>query len=822
MSQDDRREHAMLRRLSGDAGSSLTERLLYHGARLALPVGLAVMITVLFPPMRGTEVEEWAVGEVASEDVIAEIGFAVPKTPAELERDRREAMEAIPPTFRRRSEAVDTVVARMGRFFDQIDSAAVAGDTLRLRTTLQAARITATPAQLEHLFDEDTRGTLRRGAERAARDLVPRGIADAQRIEAVTTPNITVRTGDDEENVSVSQVLTSGEYFAQAVSALPGEVAPEAEDLFRLALISHLEYSLVYDVTATESDRAAAAQSVPLTKGEILRGEAIVRAADPIGPETLERLEAYTLALRTQDLLEEQGVALGAYLGSGVVTFMMLMVFGLLLRVSRPNVYANFRWLLLIAILTAVYFVAATGIARGELPGEWLPIAFVALPVAVLWDTRMALLLALVLGAITGTLQPFSGDYGTVLVVMVTGAAAGMSVRAVRRRADTWVSIAIIAGAGAVVSFAYTLSTSGDLGAVGTTSLIIAGNATAAALLAAGFLWVFELFTGITTEQTLLEWADHNRPLLRRLAMEAPGTYAHTNYVANLAEAAATAIGADGLLCRVGLLYHDVGKAIKPQFFVENQHDQRNPHDKLKPETSAAIVREHVTEGARLARDENVPQVIIDFILEHHGTQRIGFFFEKAREESGEEPDLGRFSYPGPKPRSKETAIAMLADSCESAVRAMQEPTQERVEELVDAVVSAKVADGQLDDCPLTLADLAEVKKQFVNVLSGVVHRRIEYPETKHLTDADEESDDDDGPPASDGPSDADGSTEAGAVDADARSAAGAAERHVAAGQPGGASSGGEDGAASGEEDTEPPGPAGSDPERAGSTAPDA
>jgi membrane-associated HD superfamily phosphohydrolase len=177
---------------------------------------------------------------------------------------------------------------------------------------------------------------------------------------------------------------------------------------------------------------------------------------------------------------------------------------------------------------------------------------------------------------------------------------------------------------------------------------------------------------------------------------------------------------------------------LKPHYFVENQPDARNPHDKLKPETSASIVREHVTEGVRLAREAKVPEVVTPFNQEPHGTQRIGFFYEKAREESEDDLDPARFSYPGPKPQSKETAIAMLADSCESAARAMQEPTPERVRDLIETVIEAKVGDGQLDEAPLTLSEVARVKEQFVKILAGVVHRRIEYPETKHLTDAEE------------------------------------------------------------------------------------
>jgi hypothetical protein len=227
---------------------------------------------------------------------------------------------------------------------------------------------------------------------------------------------------------------------------------------------------------------------------------------------------------------------------------------------------------------------------------------------------------------------------------------------------------------------------------------------------------------------------------LRRLSLEASGTYAHTINVANLAETAATEIGANGLLTRVGVYYHDVGKMLKPHYFVENQHDGPNPHDKIKPETSASIVKEHVTEGVRLAREAKVPDLIIQFILEHHGTQRIGFFYEKARQEADGDIDEERFSYPGPKPQSRETAIVMLADSCESATRALQEPTLDRVRDLIHNVVEGKINDRQLDEAPLTLREVAQVEEQFVNILSGVLHRRIEYPSTKHLTDSEEEN----------------------------------------------------------------------------------
>jgi putative nucleotidyltransferase with HDIG domain len=457
---------------------------------------------------------------------------------------------------------------------------------------------------------------------------------------------------------------------------------------------------------------------------------------DPIGPETRERLEAYYAARSVMSGEAGARTDAVAFIGLMLLNLILLGIFGLMLFLARPEVYANYRWLVLLAVLTAAYFGAAAVIDRVGLPPEALPIAFVALPVAVLWDTRMALLLVFVLAALTGTLAPFA-SYGTVLVLMASGAAAAMSVRAVRRRSETWVSIAIIAAAGAVALFAHGLGTSRPWSEVWQGVVVLAVNTTASALLAVGFLWFFEMFTGITTDQTLLEWADQSRPLLRSLAMEAPGTYAHTVAAANLGEAAATRIDANGLLCRVGLLYHDVGKILRPHYFVENLSDKRNPHDKLRAETSASIVREHVTEGIRLAREAKVPEVVVRFIAEHHGTQRIGFFYDKAAAASNAPVDPQAYSYTGPKPSTKESAIAMLADSCESAARVLQDPTPERVRDLIDAIVASKISDGQLDDAPLTMREIALVKDQFVTMLSGIAHKRIEYPETKHLTEVD-------------------------------------------------------------------------------------
>jgi len=668
---------------------------LHHGARVLLVVSAAALITAFFPPDERPRVGRFEVGEVAAETVIARIPFSVPKSPEELQRERIEYRATVPPTFDYRPEAADTMVARLDQFFTQIDTLSRLDEQGPLLRFLAERSIYPRESQLELLREPANLQTLRNTAVRAAREILPSGVADGAELENLTTNSLVVREPDGRDRTVVrEEVLSPREFFDRGVALLPAATEPELQQILRLVFIQHLEPSFELNVPATELDRDAAARAVPTTKQDVKADEAIVRANTQITERDAEVLGAYVTAMQRAGLMEESGIDLAPYFGSWLMNLMLLTVFGLLLYFYRREVYDNFRWMLLIGALVLAYFAVALVIARNDFASELLPIAFVALAVAVLWEGRLALMLVAVLAVLTGMQEPFTG-VSVVATTLVGGAAAALSVRAVRSRAQTWVFIAIITGAYTAGLLALAMVQGWEPATLGSALLAAGGNAALSAILAMGFIPVFELFTGITTDQTLLEWADPNRALLRRLSMEAPGTYAHTINVANLAEAAATAVGANGLLCRVGLYYHDVGKMLKPHYFVENQPDGRNPHDRLRPDTSAAIVKEHVVEGLRLAREAKVPEVVAAFIPEHHGTQTISFFWEKAKEEYGEEKlDVADFTYPGPRPASKETAIAMLADSVESATRALNDPTPDRVRGLIENIVEAKIADG--------------------------------------------------------------------------------------------------------------------------------
>ncbi|NPA91110.1 MAG: HDIG domain-containing protein [Chloroflexi bacterium] len=257
-------------------------------------------------------------------------------------------------------------------------------------------------------------------------------------------------------------------------------------------------------------------------------------------------------------------------------------------------------------------------------------------------------------------------------------------------------------------------------------------NSVLSASLALANFYLLGFLLGTTTILQLMDLARPNHPLLQQLVTKAPGTYYHSLIVSNLAEHAAAAIGADAFLTRVGTYYHDIGKIKRPHYFTENQHGGVNPHDRLDPRTSAQIIISHVVDGLELARQYHLPRRIRDFIAEHHGTTLVSYFYQKAVEAAGGDPSKVNeedFRYPGPKPRSKETAILMLADAIEAIARAQQPTTREEIEEIVHSLIMRRLKEGQLDDAPITMRDLKKVAQVFVEMLVGVYHTRVSYPE---------------------------------------------------------------------------------------------
>jgi cyclic-di-AMP phosphodiesterase PgpH len=705
---------------------------LHHGLRAAVLLGVAIAVYLFFPGAQTSDVPVLEQGVVAREEVIAQVAFTVPKAPEELRREQEEAARGVPPVYDYRPAAGDSVVGGLRQFFAAVEeglrTAPPGQEQLAIRRALDAARVPTTLGAVEVLADPARRFQLRTAAELAVREQFPRGVAAASpEREGVSAVRVRGLPGG-ERLLASDSVFTADQFYGAAQQRLPPDAGVDAAELQRLLLVRYFRPSLAQDERQTVAARARAAAAVDSVKERILAGQRIVGAREQVTAREVERLRAYQQALQGRRV--EGPGARGALRVLGAVLFntLLLMIVGALLRIVRPRIYDDTRAVLFLAMLVVAVAGIASPIARFNLPPELIPIPFAVLMAAVLWGGRLALVFALVLALLLGGQQPFIG-LTVPFEAAVAGAAAAFGLRLAQRRLQAWALIAVIAiaYAGAVLSVG--LLRARGLDEIARSMLWGAVNGTASTLLAIGFLPLAEWFTRVTTNQTLMELADPKHPLLQRLSMEAPGTYAHTISVANLAEAVCNAIGANALLARVGVYYHDIGKITKPLYFIENQPRGRNPHDKLKPAMSAAVVRSHVVEGLRLATEYRLPAAVKDFIAQHHGTQSISFFLDQARAaDPGARLNPADFAYGGPRPQTREVAVVMIADSVESAARVLQDPSPPRIRDLVGRIVDAKIAAGQLDECPLTLREINVAKEVLAKVLSGMYHQRLDYP----------------------------------------------------------------------------------------------
>jgi hypothetical protein len=361
-----------------------------------------------------------------------------------------------------------------------------------------------------------------------------------------------------------------------------------------------------------------------------------------------------------------------------------------------------------------------------------LTVLMAAVILTIVYRQRFALMVAAVLSLLTIYELRMETDLGQFIVLLAGGSAVVLQLREIRSRSK----LIEVGAVSAAVVFASAVAAGASLAAPWSVVLPSATWAAGAAILvgviAQGILPVIERVFHVATSMTLLEWCDASKPLLRRLAMEAPGTFNHSLQLGAMCEAAAEAIGARGLLARAGAYYHDIGKINKPEYFVENQGNMPNPHAKLSPAMSLLIIIGHVKDGLEMAREYGLPTVLREFIASHHGTTLVQYFYHAATEQRKTDmdraPDEVEFRYGGPKPHSKEVAILMLADAAESSVRAMPEPTPGRLENQVHNMVTRRLMDGQLDECDLTLREVHQIEASLIRSLCGVYHSRIAYP----------------------------------------------------------------------------------------------
>jgi cyclic-di-AMP phosphodiesterase PgpH len=695
-----------------------------HGGRFGLAVALALLTFALFPEAPATQIPIYEVGAVAADNVIAPFAFNVNKTDAELQRERDDVARAAEPVFQFVPGALDTTRAMLTRFQAALASALRGGpgDVIAVQRTAALYGVALSPAEAAYLTapSRQTRmlATVRRVFDRwVASGVTASGALDQVRGE------ILLERGDHSDRLPADSMIAFSQLISRARLIEPDPRSEIATSVYLKLITSFFRPTLVADREATTRRADDLRRSVRTNKYSVLAGEKIVGAHQVVGREEHEKLRVLQEMLTG---IRSSEPRIRRSTGAVLFDLLIVVLLGVTLRTLRPRLYDEWRDVVALAALVALVVIIGAVVSHTRpLRPELLPVTLVAIVVSALFDQRISIVTTMIVTILLGAQAPFRGT-NALFINLVGGAVAALSVRTVARRhqAYSWLILTGCAYLAAALAIGLMLDQSAPTIAV--SAGFGALNALASILLALLVLPLAESYTGIETDLTLLEWSDLSRPLMQRLSLEAPGTFAHTMVIANLAESACRAIGANALLARVGAYYHDIGKLARPQFFVENQ-TQRNPHDTLGAVDSADIIRAHVTDGVALATQYRVPRAVRAFITEHHGTGTISFFRDKARE-SGETAAAERFEYPGPIPKSAETAVVMLADGVEAATRVLNEPTPDRVREVIDHIVRQRLEQGQLRETPLTLRQLEVVKSQFARVLSGTYHTRIEYP----------------------------------------------------------------------------------------------
>lgn len=715
-----------------DLEETLLARLLrpHHHMALAVAIGFAVCVTAIL--MLRPQVVGWRVGQYTPADIVARVDFQYhdaeklnyARTTARLTEPRVYRPAKVNPLDTLKSELLDLPETVKGQRLEQLGDALKSSlDGVSLEKIQEYAEASRKPA-----WQDSVEAYI---AQLAKLDLhiLPDNQLKADAGRKVRLASIGVFNADDEKNLSPAMKNDLlAKFNVPAQKNFSSLLAPRIAALTAAKVQPNFELD---DIATTQAQNQAS-DLVDDTVGDVavMKNMIFVNKGE-IGPGAFAQLKA-----EHEAFLRSLGTAVWwQRLGLAATVVALTVVGSMYVATYQPRIVKNHvRALGLAALLISMLLLAqltGLGSTRSYIFGL-APTIMVATILAIAYDQRFAMGIAGI-HALLATLALAEGlDF---LIVLMTGV---MTCCFLLDDVRTRSKLIELGGATALAMMAATFAAGwlnmDPFNFIVKNAIYSGAAGLAVGFLALGILPFIEKTFKITTSMTLLELADASHPLLRRLSMEAPGTYNHSLQVAALSEEAAEAIGANGLLCRVAAYYHDVGKINKPEYFVENQGTGGNRHMHLSPSVSLLIIIGHVKDGVELAKEYGLPNSILPFIQQHHGTTLVEFFYHRACREAEKngamekEVEQHQYRYPGPKPRTRETAICMLADCCESACRAMQEPSPARIETLVHDLAMKRLLDGQFDESELTMRELELVERSLVKSLLGLYHGRIAYP----------------------------------------------------------------------------------------------
>ena len=751
----------------------------HYWRQITILITVTILLSFFFPQGK-TLLYSYQLNDVAQEEVVAPFNFPILKTSDQLQLDLEDALNSEPFLFLRSQDVVSKQIDVIDDYFKHINLIQLANikladskdDLYRNRFTEQfdLARInvqsdsTALEVLMEtveenynfafndekwnQIFLSDYSNNsildldnLKKEIIQISRNRWAEGIYDIP-ISEILSKQVAIIMSSSEpaeltEPIRYNDIQDAWTKARMEVTNRFPNNINFSRDLGYSLIVEFMKPNLIYDRETTERRQQARQDRVPRNKGIILKNERILDANTRVTEDDLQKLFSLSVAIDNKAMQESSTDIVLAYVGRILVIGIIVSFFFTFLLTYRKPIFDDWRMVLLIGLIFSIEVGLAFLIKQNlELSEYLIPIIVAAMVLTIMFDARIAFM------GITSIILLVTILIGNNVEFMVTAmfnSSVGIyAVRQLRRRSQLFTAIFALLGSSALVIIAQGLFKGHTWLLMGNDMLNLSIVAILSPIVTYGLIGLLEVSFSITTNLTLIELLDFQHPLLKRLQHEANGTFNHSIVVGNLAEACADAISANSLLCRVGAYYHDLGKMVRPEYYIENQFAGENKHDTLTSVMSAKIIKNHVTDGLELAKEYGLPTIVSDFIPMHHGTTRVEYFYRKALEEDNKVDEV-QFQYPGPKPNTKETGILMICEAVEAAVRSIKEPDIMKIEAMIDKIINMRVTAGQLSECPLTMDELTRIKGKIdgssglLPVLRGIYHIRIEYPDDNKI-----------------------------------------------------------------------------------------
>lgn len=732
-------KHSVLRR-------SKEEKTIDRWALSGIGFVVLILLVTMFPRGQSLQFADLKEGSISPRRIVAPFNFEILKTTEEYQRDREMATRDVYPVFVKDTEKLGSVLSDMDVFWDSvaqtrkkliknpekedafIDSLKIEYD-MRSLTNEQWKRLVRPYGDLNEQALRKIENTTRT----AVQDLLTVGVLNTDKGRFARFDNKLILAVNNEEKVSAfSEFYEQPESIAKAAEFLNEKFKGKNQWVqISLGILGYfVRPNIIYDEAVHQSRMDDEMARVPLSSGFVYENEKIVDRNERITPEIRKKLISLSSKMAEMGMQESGIKRLVPYVGRFLFLFLLFFFFVSIIRWEYIEILQNIKLAILVSLIILLIALSAFFVHKLESSEFIIPTAAGAMLFATLFNRRIgyggAVFLSLLVGALWGN------DYNLMVISFFTSIAGVLIIKKVLSRSQ-WIQVLIYLA----VMYVFSITVMGLLRYQPMYEIVKqwpygALNGLFTPILIYGLLPLIESGFKITTDFTLLELSNFNHPLLKKLSLQAPGTYHHSIMVGNLAERAAQSIGANSLLARVGSYYHDIGKVEKAEYFMENQMSGENPHEKLLPRMSALILINHVKRGLEFADQYKLPRAVRDIIGQHQGVTVMPFFYQKALSKS-DDVNEDDYRYPGPKPRSKEAAIVMLADMVEAASRALKDPTHSRLKGLVNDLVDERFREGELNEAPLTLRDLERIKEAFLAILAGTFHTRLEYPDKEEL-----------------------------------------------------------------------------------------